>query len=922
MVYLEAVKQVDNASKLMQVAVSRVSAQQQKMVESILQVVQTAINDATQNHMRLDSKLADVILMRVASVLENFKSSLADPINASLAGVKKEILDKLEDISEGFFSKFVKQYLAQQIVNLIQDPATKDDIEDLKQYLGGVLQESGVFDESDDEDDEESSGGQITVEERRSEAAEERRKARLDSSITNISNTLQGLFKSINEMFTTKVVPAVVKDQTTTRSINRTIRSGFSAVNSGITGTASYLKKNITPQFGILKGVMLTAVLLPIMGSLKDILGTVAKVSLITTGIIFLYKFFSQKKGFFDYLSSGNAWTDMKAGWKGIFDFIGDAGSILWDSLGGLLDPIFKKIGEWLEPKITEWANKFISKLDIGKLGFGGFGDLKKIAEKVVETLKPITNLMDDRNMSFIEAAIAWWSSKENEAQREKVQKFIRDQISEIVKIDLGKISTIIEEIEPIFRDFKEYSDERIRNRDEISERPYAELIADFILERFGINRDTLSKAIENIANLDIDKIKPLMDDISKIIPSLVGSKKNEGDQNADASKKSLLGQIMAKIWDDFINESGLKTVIDVLKKLADEIQPSLMKKGFSGYLSSIVQEVMKENGLVDLKTALDDILGSYNDAKKKNLADNKNSNDRTQKNPDIWRTWFKTSGLKDALEIELPETINKAFNSFLTKNSGMKALLGADGLVVKLNRILENFDLGGNEKSQDQKKQKEKDESNELLGGIFKGVTNAVVQASETAKKSAGILGIVNKITDKLDQVINELKTTRESINAAHATINDIREKLANYSVFGAKPFKALGSSAENQVTDAANPPQAAKPPSLPSPQVIQKTAENAVSSTVKQQVEGVAKVRQERVEVVNSVIPKDDGERPKQDKLFKKLADYGQKTYEQNNRILEMLGEKKKERESLSVPIIVNTSESGNPTRLENYA
>ena len=110
------------------------------------------------------------------------------------------------------------------------------------------------------------------------------------------------------------------------------------------------------------------------------------------------------------------------------------------------------------------------------------------------------------------------------------------------MKIDLGKISTIIEEIEPIFRDFKEYSDERIINRDEISERPYAELIADFILERFGINRDTLSKAIENIANLDIDKIKPLMDDISKIIPSLVGSKKNEGDQNADASKKSLLG--------------------------------------------------------------------------------------------------------------------------------------------------------------------------------------------------------------------------------------------------------------------------------------------------------------------------------------------------------------------------------------------
>jgi len=50
--------------------------------------------------------------------------------------------------------------------------------------------------------------------------------------------------------------------------------------------------------------------------------------------------------------------------------------------------------------------------------------------------------------------------------------------------------------------------------------------------------------------------------------------------------------------------------------------------------------------------------------------------------------------------------------------------------------------------------------------------------------------------------------------------------------------------------------------------------------------------------------------------------LADYGQKTYEQNNRILEMLNKKKEERESLSVPIIVNTSENRNPTRLENYA
>lgn len=70
--------------------------------------------------------------MRIASLLETFKTTLVDE---DLAAAKDEIISKLDDLSESFASKLVKEYLAQQIVDLLGNDATTDDIDDLKTYL-------------------------------------------------------------------------------------------------------------------------------------------------------------------------------------------------------------------------------------------------------------------------------------------------------------------------------------------------------------------------------------------------------------------------------------------------------------------------------------------------------------------------------------------------------------------------------------------------------------------------------------------------------------------------------------------------------------------------------------------------------------------------------------------------------------------
>ena len=121
---LKGVKQVDSVPALASKAVAKAPSAHQKLVAAILEVIEASARDQAQNEIALDSRLADVILMRIASLLEVFKKDLVD---SDLTLIKDEVLDKIESQSEAFISKVVKEYLAKQLVNLFDEPATKDD---------------------------------------------------------------------------------------------------------------------------------------------------------------------------------------------------------------------------------------------------------------------------------------------------------------------------------------------------------------------------------------------------------------------------------------------------------------------------------------------------------------------------------------------------------------------------------------------------------------------------------------------------------------------------------------------------------------------------------------------------------------------------------------------------------------------------
>lgn len=830
-IHLEAVKQVDNASKLVQAAVQRVSVQQQKLVESILQVVQTAIHDATENQLRLDSKLADVILMRIASLLDGFKTDLANPVNINVQAAKKEILEKLEDVSEGFFSKFIKQYLAQQIVNLIQDPATKDDIEDLKLYLDEVFQNSRgernqeiTVDGEHREIAEEAAEAVVD----RQQVLEDRRQKRYEATIDNVSSGVTKLLNSIRDLFTNKVVPTVTKDVQTSAKWQRYANTGFEKVNQGIQNTAQYLKKNVSPQFGILKGVMLTAVLAPLLSIGKDILGSVGKYALIATGIMFLYNFFKQEKGLFDYLTS-DALGDLAEGWKGIFGFLGDVGSTLWDAFGGLLDPIFKKIGEWIKPKITEWVNEFISKLDIGKIGLGSFGNLVNIAQKVAETLQPIADIMEKEHKSFFEAAIEWWDSEPNKDVREKVEK----------------LTSLLDVLKPLAEEFKVF-EQNIRenetfNKEEVT-KSYGDIFSEFILSKFGLKKDTLSQAVQNIADLDVQKIndklgsleipdlsgvttalksvQPIIDKINK-----VSEKKKDGELT--------LGDIMKEIWDDFTRENELTEIIDVFKGLAKEIAPYMKKDGggFSAYLSSIVNSVIAGTGLAGIKNRMDDLSTGYTEAKEQA--------DKTNGKKNVWQQWFENSGLKAALLIEIPNVIDAAFKEFLKNNPGMNALVGDNGLVIKLNNMLDQYGLG--KPKANEQKDNEKKEPNGLFGRARSAVSNAV----KGVDPATMIINLITQILNKLEETKQSIDSVKSAIDRAMAVIEDMRQKLADYKVFGTRPFKELGAGEngprydkpQNQVEKRGKEVSQPPPPSPVTEANAAAAVDGTLGSTVRQQ-------------------------------------------------------------------------------------
>ena len=131
--YLKAASKKDGAASQFSAAAKSAPKAQQQLVQNVLNAVRAAITDSDVYQMDLDSRTADVVLGRIASLLDEVKDKF---VATELAEAKEEILDEIRGLS---IESILKNFLLSQIAELFDDDAKKEDIEDLKKFIQDEL---------------------------------------------------------------------------------------------------------------------------------------------------------------------------------------------------------------------------------------------------------------------------------------------------------------------------------------------------------------------------------------------------------------------------------------------------------------------------------------------------------------------------------------------------------------------------------------------------------------------------------------------------------------------------------------------------------------------------------------------------------------------------------------------------------------
>ncbi len=364
MSHLKAVPQVDSASGLVSKALAKVPAQQQKLVEAALQVVLATAHDSAQNQILLDSKLADVILMRIASLLETFKTSLVDE---DLQAAKDEIISKIEGMSEEFISKLIKEYLAKQLVNLFDSPATKDDIEELKAYLEEVSASTKLNSESQQASAQIVPENAAKSEEDEALSQDEEEDAEegqyLDSTPaknffvlqTYIGQQFEQLNATISRMTSAKMSPSAVRG-------NNKMMKMFEKIGGVVQKVVGILKKVIEPAISFVTGLIKKYIIIPILAIAIKIGIIIAAITLIAIGIVLAVKWIKDKiVQFVKYVMSGQMWKDIKEKLLGAWEWLKDFGKFIWDktveALKFIFVDIWVELGKWIWQQLTDFWN-------------------------------------------------------------------------------------------------------------------------------------------------------------------------------------------------------------------------------------------------------------------------------------------------------------------------------------------------------------------------------------------------------------------------------------------------------------------------------------------------------------------------------------------------------------------------------------
>ena len=96
------------------------------------------VEDSKTHSLDLNARTCDVILDKISQWLEQVNENLTS--DEDIEKVKEAIIDEINSAS---FSKILSAVLVSQVTSLFDDSAKREDIEELKGYIAGLVKESG-----------------------------------------------------------------------------------------------------------------------------------------------------------------------------------------------------------------------------------------------------------------------------------------------------------------------------------------------------------------------------------------------------------------------------------------------------------------------------------------------------------------------------------------------------------------------------------------------------------------------------------------------------------------------------------------------------------------------------------------------------------------------------------------------------------
>ena len=188
------VKKVDGSSALISQASKSASSTKKDPASAaaaqkdLLLAIHQMVEDSKTQSLDLNARTCDVILDKISQWLEQVNENLTS--DEVIEKVKEAIIDEINSAS---FSKILSAVLVSQVTSLFDDSAKREDIEELKGYIAGLVKESGGSEGSDG--GSEQSGTTYSSKEVSSTADEESGDYR-DSTVAANFSTLQQFVES------------------------------------------------------------------------------------------------------------------------------------------------------------------------------------------------------------------------------------------------------------------------------------------------------------------------------------------------------------------------------------------------------------------------------------------------------------------------------------------------------------------------------------------------------------------------------------------------------------------------------------------------------------------------------------------------------------------------------------------------------